>query len=134
MKVFRRRVGFHEVDAAGLLYFPRFLSMAHEAMEDFFCELSGGYRGLIVERKLGLPAVQVHCEFHGPLRYGDQVEIQTRVKTLGQRSLVFEYRFMLADRLCATIEHKVVCTDLQHMKSAEMPADLRSVAEAHLVD
>ena len=133
MIVYERAVRFHEVDAAGLLYFPRFASFAHEAMETLFDALDGGYVRLITERRIGLPAVRVQTEFSAPLRFGDRVRIATSVSRLGKRSLALRYRFLRPDAVqSAEMLHTVVVTDLTTLRSCEMPADLRAVAEAHL--
>jgi 4-hydroxybenzoyl-CoA thioesterase len=84
--VFERAVRFDEVDAALMLYYPRFLGYCHEAMEAMFAELEGGYPRLIKERRLGLPAVHLEVDFKSPLRYGDVVRIELTVEVLGAAS------------------------------------------------
>lgn len=131
---YERQVRFHEVDPAGLLFFPHFLTYAHEAMERLFDPLEGGYSRLITERKIGLPAVAVHSDFRAPLRYGDTALVETSVARLGNRSLTLRYLFVRAsDRvLTAEIHHTVVTTDLARLVSCAMPDDVRKVAESHL--
>ena len=96
MKVYQRAVRFEEVDAAGIVYFPKIVSYAHEAMEDFFDSIEGGYPGLIMERRLGLPAVKLESEFSAPLRYGDEFRIETSVAPSANRTPI-------SRRRCATI-------------------------------
>ena len=55
MFVFRRPVRFAEVDAAGIVFFPRYHEYCHDALEAFFGELPGGYAALFRERDLGVP-------------------------------------------------------------------------------
>src|SRR5690349_14602952 len=92
MIAFDRRVKFEEVDAANIVFFARFVTYAHEAMEHFFDELPRGYAGLILERRVGFPAVHVEIAFTAPARYGDVLHIETRVARLGNRSAVLWYR------------------------------------------
>lgn len=133
MLVTRRFVGFHEVDAAGLVFFPHFLTYAHEAMEQLFASLPGGYVALILERRIGLPAVHVEADYKAPLVYGEWTRIETSVVHLGNRSLVIRYRFVRErdETLSAVIRHTVVVTDLDEKKSCPMPDDVRRVAEVH---
>jgi YbgC/YbaW family acyl-CoA thioester hydrolase len=134
MVVYERVVRFQEVDAAGLLYFPRFLSFAHEAMEELFAPLGeGGYVGLIRDRRVGLPAVHLETDFRAPVRYGDRIRVETAVERIGTRSLTLRHRFVRARDgvTAAVVRHTVVSTDLSTLKSCEMPADVRRVAEAH---
>ncbi len=132
---YEREVRFHEVDAAGIMFFPTFLVIAHEAMEDLFAALDGGYRRLIVERRIGLPAVDVAMRFSAPLRFGDLVTIETATLRLGNRSATLRYRFNPtgSHSHCAEVEHTVVCTDLDQMSSCDMPGDVRAIFSSHHV-
>jgi 4-hydroxybenzoyl-CoA thioesterase len=131
---YERPVRFQEVDPAGLLFFPHFLTYAHEAMEKLFEPLEGGYPALVTLRRIGLPAVAVHSDFRAPVRYGDLVRVETTVARIGNRSLTLRYVFVRAsDNVqAAELHHTVVTTDLLEMKSCPMPDDVRRVAESHL--
>lgn len=134
MKGLSRPIRFEEVDAAGIVFFGRFLGYAHEAMEDFFSGLEGGYPHLITVRKIGLPAVDVKMSFLAPVRYGDTLAIETSTAKLGNRSATLRYRMRReGDGVeVAVVEHTVVTSDLSAMRSIDMPADVRSVFSAHL--
>ncbi len=134
MIVLTRPIRFEEVDAAQIVFFARYLNYAHEAMEHFFSSLEGGYARLIVERQIGLPAVDVQMSFWKPMRYGDTLRIETSVARLGNRSVTLRYRMYNAatDELCAKVDHTVVTSDLSQLKSCDMPPDVRAQLEAHL--
>ena len=129
-----RPIKFEEVDAANIVFFARYLNYAHEAMEHFFGVLPGGYSALILERRVGLPAVHVEMAFTAPARYGDVLRIETRVARLGNRSAVLWYRMFHAgtDKLVCELKHTVVTTDLRTLTSCDMPADVRAAFAAHL--
>jgi 4-hydroxybenzoyl-CoA thioesterase len=129
-----RPVRFDEVDAARIVFFARFLGYAHEAMESFFSGLEGGYQRLILERQIGLPAVDVKMKFSSPARYGDTLRIETTTARLGNRSAVLRYRMRQSGggALVAEIEHTVVTTDLVRTVSIDMPEDVRAILSAHL--
>jgi 4-hydroxybenzoyl-CoA thioesterase len=134
MVVIRRSVRFDEVDAAGLVFFARFAAYGHEAMEAFFDALDGGYVALITRRRVGLPAVKLETEFHAPLRYGDTFRVETTVVKVGNKSAVFRYRFVKepgGERVAETL-HTVVTTDLDALRSVDMPADVRAALLAAL--
>lgn len=134
MIVLEREVRFEDVDPAQIVFFARFLSYAHEAMERFFGALPGGYPRLVTERRVGMPAVHVETVFHVPLRYGDTARIETSIARLGRRSAVFLYRmFRKQDGvLAAEVRHTVVCSDMEAITSREMPDDVRALFEAHI--
>lgn len=133
MVVYERPIKFEDVDAANIVFFARYLGYAHEAMEHFFGVLPGGYSRLIVERKVGLPAVHVEVKFSSPARYGDVLNIGTDVARLGGRSAVLRYRMRqkATGALVAEVLHTVVTTDLVSLTSIDMPADVRAAFEAH---
>ena len=132
MIVYERPVRFEEVDAAGIVFFGRYVTYAHEAMEHFFGGLEGGYPHLIRKRKIGLPAVDLHFRFVRPASFGDRIDIETRTLRLGNRSAVLGYRMSTGGELVAEAEHTVVTTDLSEMKSIDMPEDVRRIFAQHL--
>lgn len=132
---YERPIRFQDIDAAGLLFFPTFLSYCHEAMESWCGALPGGYAGLVGSERIGLPAVEVKASFHAPLRYGDVARIELTVEHVGTRSLKLRYQLSRAAdpeaAVCAVIEQVVVCTDLNRMQSLTLPPALRALAEQH---
>jgi 4-hydroxybenzoyl-CoA thioesterase len=131
---YERPIRFEEVDAAQLLFFGRYLTLCHEAMEHFFAPLSGGYVSLIHNRRIGFPAVHVEASYRSPLRYGDTAVIETSVSHVGTTSTTFRYVFRRrADKVhCATISHVVVASNLDSVTKVPLPEDCRALLHAHL--
>ncbi len=131
MFVYERAVRFEEVDAAGIVFFPRFLSYAHEAMEAMLAGLEGGYVRLVTVRRIGLPAVHVSCDFRAPLRFGDVARIETRAARIGNKSVTLHYELSRkADGVSvATVEHVCASTDLDAMRAVPVPDDVRALLE-----
>lgn len=129
-----RPIRFEEVDAARIVFFARFLNFAHEAMEHFFAGLDGGYSRLIMERNVGLPAVDVAMQFFAPARYGDTLRIETTTARLGNRSATLCYRMnkLASGERLAEVRHTVVTSNLLEMRSIEMPSDVREIFSSHL--
>lgn len=128
-----RPIRFEDVDAAAIVFFARFLGYAHEAMEHFFGGLQGGYAHLILQRRVGLPAVKVNMSFHAPVKFGDVLRIETSTAHLGNRSATIRYR-MFRERdgvLAAEVEHTIVTTNLDTLTSCAMPDDLRAILTDH---
>ena len=134
MYVYERTVRFEEVDAAGIVFFPRFLSYCHEAMEGLFASVEGGYVNMIKGRRVGVPAVHVECDFRSPLRYGDVARIETSVEKIGRTSVSFRYAITRAsDGLAiASILHVCAMSDLVALKAIPIPEDIRKALEGHL--
>lgn len=133
MIVYDRPIAFPDVDAAGILFFGRFLFYCHEAMERLFAGLPEGYVDLIQRRRVGFPAVNVTANFRAPLRFGDVTRIALTVPRVGTTSATLHYQFTrLADGAdAATIDHVVVSTALDTLTKIPHPPDVRALFEAH---
>ncbi|MBC8024274.1 MAG: acyl-CoA thioesterase, partial [Burkholderiales bacterium] len=89
-EVFRRekRVRFHHCDPAGIVFYPQYFVMIHELMEDWFTEALGtDYASLVREKRMGMPAVKVECEFLAPNPLGDVIAFELGVAKLGASSV-----------------------------------------------
>jgi 4-hydroxybenzoyl-CoA thioesterase len=132
---YAHRVRFDEVDAAGIVYFARFFTWCHDAMEAMLGALDGGYRALVNERRLGLPAVHVEADYSSPLRFGDDVGIAATVERIGKSSTSLLFHVSRADdgRPVAAVRHVVALVNLGTLRAIPLPDDLRAVLERHHV-
>lgn len=130
---YERPVRFEEVDAAGIVFFGRFASYCHDAMERFFDALPGGYAAMIMGRRVGFPAVHVTSDFKAPIRYGDIARITGTVTKLGTTSCHLAFSITRASDGVdvASMSHVHVCTDLTTMTKLTLPADIRAALETH---
>ena len=125
------RVRFDEVDAAGIVYFARFFTWCHDAMEAMLADVDGGYVALINGRRLGFPAVHVEADYAAPLRFGEEVRIGATVEHLGTSSIRIRFdltRSSDGDHV-ATLRHVVALTDLTLMRARPIPDDVRQVLQ-----
>lgn len=131
--VFRRPVRFAEVDAAGLVFFPRFHEYCHDVLEALFAALPGGYPHLLRERDLGLPTVHLETEFQSPLRYGDTARIETTVDRIGTSSVTFRHviRRDADGTVAALVRHVVVTARVSTLTPVPVPADIRALLDLH---
>jgi 4-hydroxybenzoyl-CoA thioesterase len=136
--IYERPVRFEEIDAAGIVFFGRFMSWSHEAMEHFFGHLPGGYVDLIVRRRVGFPAVHLHADWKLPFKFGDTIRIETSIAKVGTTSVTFRYDFGrirpggTEAEPAARIEHVCVTTNLDTMEKVPLPEDCRALFAQHL--
>jgi len=76
--------------------------------------------------------VHVAGDFSGPLRFGDDVMVETRVAKFGATSVTFESRSSGDGAGCARIDYVVACADLDGPKKRPLPDDLRVALEQHV--
>lgn len=133
-----RPVRWNDVDAAGIVFFPRFLEYCHDAIEALLSPLDGGYARLTQQRRLGLPSVHLEADFRAPLRYGDVCHVQLSVAKIGRSSVTFRHVLSrvgaptgTATIVCCVVRQIVVVSDLVTLEATAMPDDVRVVLEAH---
>lgn len=129
--VFCRPVAFEEIDAAGYVYFPKVVALAHEALERMLeAARPGGYAGWVVRDRIGLPCVHVAADFSAPLRFGDAITVTTSVMKFGATSVTFQVRVERDGVLAAKIEYVVACAALDGPQKRSLPDDLRAALES----
>jgi 4-hydroxybenzoyl-CoA thioesterase len=128
----RRVVRFADCDPAGIVYFPRYFDMFHEAIEDWYrLRLEIDYWSKLRDARIGFPAVHTSCDFLRPSFMGDLLELEVRIERIGTRSLSLRI-----DVWCGAerrVEGKLVSvlTSLDSHGSIDIPADLRAAYERY---
>jgi len=124
--VYERPVRFDDVDAAGLVFFGRFTSYCHEALEALFEAFPGGYVSLVTKRRVGFPVVHLEADFRSAIRYGDVIRVAVDVLALGTRSVTFGFTITRVDGSpVASLKQVCATTDLTTLKAVPIPGDLR---------
>jgi len=123
----RRRVQFSETDMAGIVHFSNFFRMMEEVEHAFFRSV-----GLSVSMQhdgmhVGWPRVSTSCDFFGPVKFEQEVELSLRVTRLGEKSFSYELRLHESESmtLCATQKTVEVCFDTRARRSAALPQSVR---------
>lgn len=122
------KVRFSDSDPAGVLYFPRFLDHFHEVFEDWFDEdLKMPYRWVLEDTHVGFPTVHVDCDYRGPFRFGERMEVELDVTRVGERSFTCTYRARAVGEEEVRVEARVVTAvvDLKNFVAIDIPPALR---------
>lgn len=137
--VHRIEVRFGDCDPAGIVYYPRFFGIFHDAMETWFSAGLGlPYSGVVSGRKLGFPAVHTEADFRRPCALGDAIAVELRVTALGRSSIVLGYTVRgTGGDLRLTGSTTSVVMDLDpaspgHRRAVAIPDDLRGRIEAFM--
>jgi YbgC/YbaW family acyl-CoA thioester hydrolase len=88
--VSHRKVEWADTDTAGIVHFSRFFVYMETAEHEMRRAL--GF-ALEDDPSLGWPRVSASCDYRRPLRFGDAVEIVTRVVERGRSALTFAFTF-----------------------------------------
>ena len=128
------KVRFGDIDHAGIVYYPRFLHYFHVALEDFFTEQLGmSYPDIMNVRRLGFPSVHLEIDFHRPLRFGEEIEVEVHVDSIGTTSVRWLYLVYKRGEAAkvATGRITTVALDLDNFTKLPVPEWLREPLESY---
>ena len=118
-------VRFAHVDAAGIVFYPRYFEMVNATVEAYFAQLGVDFATIHIARRLGVPTVRVEIDFTAPSRLGDLLVFELDVRRVGRSSAQFAIRLRCANEQRFAGSLTIVCIDLTTGKSVEWPEDLR---------
>jgi YbgC/YbaW family acyl-CoA thioester hydrolase len=86
------RVEFADTDMAGLVHFSKYLRFM-EITEHAFIRSLGFSIAMEKQFKVGWPRVHADCDYTGPLRFEDEVEVHLRVREKKEKSITYDFTF-----------------------------------------
>ena len=124
---YSRTVHFGDTDAAGVVFFPNYLAICHEAYEEGLAGEGIELKALFVANQCLLPIAKCGVQFLGALQSGDRVRIELTPTVTAPEAFTLSYRiFNLTPReklvALATTEH--VCLDIGTLARRPVPPAL----------
>jgi 4-hydroxybenzoyl-CoA thioesterase len=124
------RIRFAHCDPAGIVFFPQYLVMINNLVEDWVSDALGvPYAELLGRRRTGMPTVSLQCEFTAISRMGDDVLLGLTVERLGTRSITLQIGCRCGDEQRFRMQQVLVFTSLDTHRAVDIPADLRAAIE-----
>ena len=124
---YKRRIAFHETDAAGVVYFANFFRLAEEAETHALASL-----GSIVTRDGHLyPRVHAEADYLAPLRFFDEVSVHACIIRTGSSSMSWKFEIFNGHEICAVV--KSTSSRRNHDGSAAPYSDAERAAFAALM-
>jgi acyl-CoA thioesterase FadM len=129
--MFRTRilVRFGDLDAAGIAYYPNLVNFLHESFEDFFAGHVGRPYPEVFREGLGVPTVKVEMDFLSPVRYGDYVDVDVTVESVGHSSLRIRYEGSVRGRPVFRARNTAVVVDMSTFRPTDIPPWIRAKLE-----
>lgn len=87
------KIKFKHVDYAGIVFYPRFLEMLNDLVEDWFEEALNRPFSKMHETN-GIPTVDLKVQFKNPARLGESLTKKLWVKELKTSSVVCGFQFV----------------------------------------
>ena len=109
-------VRFGDTDPYGVVYFVSYFRYCHRGIEEFLRHLDLAPETIFRNReeKFGLPIVAADCRFLKPARYGEMLEMETSIKELKEKAIVFQFRFYRPPDTGLLAEGTATCVAIDH--------------------
>jgi 4-hydroxybenzoyl-CoA thioesterase len=122
------RVRFADCDPAGIVFYPRYLEMFNQLVEEWFREeLHFSFTELVTNRGWGLPTVHLEVDFVAPSRFDEMLSAALRVSNVGTSSLSLDILLsgpQTGDRVRGKVV--LVLIDRAVHRPIPWPSDLRA--------
>jgi 4-hydroxybenzoyl-CoA thioesterase len=120
-------VRFADCDAAGIVFYPRYLEMFNGLVENWFRdELQFSFTEIVTNRGWGLPTVHLEVDFVAPSRFDETLSATLTVRGVGTTSMRLEILFRGQDN-GDRVRGKVVLVliDRAIQRAIPWPSELR---------
>ena len=85
---------FADCDAAGIVFYPRYLEMFNGLVENWFRdELQFSFTEIVTNRGWGVPTVHLEVDFVAPSRFDETLSATLTVRSVGTTSIGLEILF-----------------------------------------
>lgn len=114
-------VTFSDCDPAGIIFYPRAMTLAHDAVEAMIAGSSIGRDAWFASSRYAAPLRRAELDFFHPLRPGDKISLRARVEKVGRTSVTFVVDFV------GTSDQQVACAQTVHVlidQTTGQPAEL----------
>jgi 4-hydroxybenzoyl-CoA thioesterase len=129
-RVYRKDVlvRFGDCDAAGIVFYPRYLEMFNDLVEDW-CreELQFSFTEIVTRRGWGVPTVHLEVDFTAPSVFGEVLSATLSLLSLGTSSMTLAISFHGQDGT-PRVNGKVVLVliDRRVTRAIPIPDDVRA--------
>ena len=109
-------VRFGDTDPYGVVYFVSYFRYCHRGIEEFLRHLGLPPETIFRNRdeRFGLPIVAADCRFLKPASYGEMLEMETSIKELKEKAIVFQFSFYRPPDTALLAEGTATCVAIDH--------------------
>ncbi len=119
-------VRFSHCDPAGIIFYPHYFVMFNGLVEDWFNHaLEINYADFITRRRLGLPMVNIQCDFVAPSKIGEVITLTLNIERIGNSSLTLAVRALLDQQIRVRAQLTLCVFSFATEHAVPIPDDLR---------
>ncbi|RLB11165.1 MAG: acyl-CoA thioesterase [Deltaproteobacteria bacterium] len=131
-----KKVTWGDLDALGIVFYPRFYEWMDEASHIFFDKIGLNLVGLLNEKNIIFALVETGATYTKPARYHDEIEIISYIKDIEEKTLFMRHKIRsLKDNsiLMEGYEKRICVKQLskEDLKAIAIPEDLRQILGMH---
>lgn len=131
---YRRTIRFADTDAAGVVFFPNYFSICHEAYEESLAADGIEFQSFFSEHGVAVPVSKSQADYVRPLTCGDKVSVTLTPSLLGPDSYAISYelhRLGHPDRLAARVRTEHVCMSSHARERHALPPAIAAWIKHH---
>ena len=133
----QEKIRFKHVDYAGIVFYPRFLEMLNDLVEDWFEEALERPFSKIHETN-GIPTVDLKVQFKKAARLGETLTKKLWVINLGGASVTCGFRFEdVQGKTClegeVTLVNVAIAKDRNNIKAEAFNEDMKSKIASFII-
>jgi YbgC/YbaW family acyl-CoA thioester hydrolase len=118
---------FADADPAGVVFYPRAIAIAHDAVEDLIRASTLGWAAWFASPIHVIPLRQAEAEFFRPMRPGQELTTRAAVENLGRTSVTFLVEFFdKSGQASARVRTTHVLVDKATGQPIPLTEDIRS--------
>ena len=119
----QQKILFRHCDPAGIVFYPRYVEMLNDTVEQMFCTIIGWpFEDMHPDHSA--PTAALNIEFRAPSHHGDCLDIALTIIRLGPRSMTVTARATCAEELRFEAQQTLVCVD-ETRRSCDWPQFVR---------
>lgn len=80
-------IRFRHCDPAGIVFYPRFLEIVNDTVEDWFDVMGFPFQDMKARFGAGVPTVNLNIRFQSPCRQADQLRLELVCNRIGDSSI-----------------------------------------------
>lgn len=123
---------FQDVDAAGIIFYPRLLVYCHDLLLEFFAHAGAPLHEVLREGSWLAPIRHAEADYFKPLRFGDQVEVALVRAHLEPTEVALGFRIARSGggEVCAVAQSVHTFVDRVSFRRIPLPEPLRTAFAA----
>jgi 1,4-dihydroxy-2-naphthoyl-CoA hydrolase len=125
---YERTIHFPDTDAAGVVFFPNYLAICHEAYEEALAAAGMDVKAFFSDRSgVVVPVSHSEADYLRPLRVGDRVRVRLSPVRLSEVSFAIEYELTKlgpVEKRAARLRTEPISISVQTRERTLLPASL----------